>query len=73
LAHDWRQSNEVRAFVAALKSQPFDTEATIRGKTLGEWLAWADEAIALLDKAREGAEAVFDIVGAQRAEVVWMP
>jgi hypothetical protein len=54
LARNWRRANEIRAFIAEAKLHPFDAEASIHGKTLAEWLAWAETAAAALDKSREG-------------------
>lgn len=68
LAQDWHHANEVRAFIAAVKTQPFDPEANVEGKTIAEWLIWAEAATDMLDKSRDGAACIFSIVGQQRAE-----
>lgn len=68
LAQDWHHANQVRAFIAAIKAQPFDSEANIEGKTIAEWLIWAEAAADMLDKSRDGAARVFSILGRQRSE-----
>lgn len=68
LAQDLRRANEIRAFIAAMKSQPFDAEAVLHGKSLGQWLAWAEAAADSLDKSRDGPSGVFSIVGSLRAQ-----
>jgi hypothetical protein len=68
LARDLRRANEIRAFIAAMKSQPFDAEAILHEKTLGQWLAWAEAAADALDKSREGPSGVFSIIGNLRAQ-----
>lgn len=59
LARNWRRANEIRAFIAAAKSRPFDSEASIHGKTLAEWLAWADSIADSLDPSLNGLEGIF--------------
>lgn len=68
LAQDWHHANQVRAFIASVKAQPFDSEANIKGKTIAEWLIWAEAAADMLDKSRDGAARVFSILGQQRSE-----
>jgi hypothetical protein len=63
LARNWRRANEIRAFIAAAKSRPFDSEASIAGKTLPEWLAWAELTANELDPSCDGLEGIFSTLG----------
>lgn len=63
LARDWRTASQIRDFVAVLKSKPFDEQKEINGKTLAEWMLWAEVAANALDAAQEGPERLFEIIG----------
>lgn len=63
LSQDWRTATLVRDFIAALKSRPLDDKKLIHGKTVAEWILWAEAAADALDLAQEGAEHLFEIIG----------
>jgi hypothetical protein len=63
LAHNWRTANLIRDFIAEIKSKPFDAEKNVDGKTLAQWLVWAEATVATLDLTRHGPESLFSIIG----------
>jgi hypothetical protein len=63
IAGDWRAANEIRNLIAAMKSQAYDGEKEIHGKSLAEWFKWADAAATSLDVTSQGPEGLFSIVG----------
>jgi hypothetical protein len=71
LARNWRAAREIRAFLAVVKSKPFPNEAGIDGKSLAEWMAWAEAAADALDVTRDGVEALFSIVASVKVEPGW--
>lgn len=68
LARDWHTANQIRDFVAAIKSKPFDRNKEIHGKSLAEWVAWAEATADALDTIREGPEVPFSIIGGMKIE-----
>jgi hypothetical protein len=62
-AVDWRLANEVREFIAVLRSQPLNGDQKIKGKTLEEWLDWADNLADALDPLSDGATHLFNSIG----------
>jgi hypothetical protein len=60
LAQQWREAETARQFLTALEQQS-DTEATIGGKPLTDWLAWARDSSRRYDPIN-GAAAVFEAV-----------
>ncbi|MHC2251216.1 hypothetical protein ACVILK_000908 [Bradyrhizobium embrapense] len=59
LTGDWRAAQELRAFIAALRSGPIEDNLEIQGKTIADWLAWADGVADDLDASRAGAAEAF--------------
>jgi hypothetical protein len=68
LARDWHTSNQIRDFIAAIKSKPFDGEKDVHAKSLEDWIAWAEAIAHVLDSTRDGAEGLFSIIGALKVE-----
>lgn len=62
LARDWRTANQIRDLVVSLKSKPFDDQKTIDGKTLSEWISWAEAAADVLDVTQNGVERLFEVI-----------
>jgi hypothetical protein len=62
-AVDWQLASQLREFIAAIKSQPLERESEVRGKTVAEWLAWADSVADALDPLHNGAASLFNSVG----------
>jgi hypothetical protein len=61
-ASDWRDAELARNFLAALKAQPFEAEERIAGRSLTEWLAWAEAQASERDPLGEGPEPVFESI-----------
>jgi len=61
-ACDWRDAKLARSFLTALKAQPFEGEALIAGRSLTDWLAWAEAQASERDPLGDGAEPVFESI-----------
>jgi hypothetical protein len=68
LARNWLSAGQIREFLAVIKSKPFANETGIEGKSLTEWMAWAEAAADALDATRDGAEGLFSIIAAVKIE-----
>jgi hypothetical protein len=64
-AVDWRLANEVRKFIAVLRSQPLNGDEEIKGKTLEEWLNWADGIADAIDPLGDGTANLFNSIGSE--------
>ncbi|WOH58513.1 hypothetical protein [Bradyrhizobium sp. BWC-3-1] len=62
LATDWRAATIVRDLIAVLRSKDPDQNQDVSGRTVAEWLAWADEVANDLDATRNGASAFFSMI-----------
>ncbi|MDA9396396.1 hypothetical protein WN73_38455 [Bradyrhizobium sp. CCBAU 45394] len=62
LATDWQAATIVRDLVAALRLKEADQNQDVSGKTVAEWLAWADEVANDLDATRNGVAAFFSTI-----------
>lgn len=62
LSTDWQAATVVRDLVAVLRSKDLDQNQDVSGKTVAEWLAWADEVANDLDATRNGAVAFFSMI-----------
>ncbi|MET3225780.1 hypothetical protein ABIF35_006567 [Bradyrhizobium japonicum] len=68
LARNWVTAAQIRELLAVVKSKPFPIETGIDGKSLTEWMAWAEGAADALDATRDGAEGLFAIIAAVKGE-----
>jgi hypothetical protein len=59
MAHQSRNAEIARKFVAALKESQFDPDTQIDGKNLAEWLAWAENWAVADDPLNNGPEKIF--------------
>ncbi len=65
-AGDWRDATLARDFVAAIKEQQFEGTQLIGGRSVTDWLAWAEAQAFERDPMNEGAEPIFEsIAGVQ--------
>lgn len=62
IAKQWRDVNLAREFVAAIRSDPKAFDGEIDGRTLENWLAWAETRISQSDPLLIGSNAVFNTV-----------
>lgn len=62
LATDWQAATIVRDLIAMLRSKEADQGQDVSGKTIAEWLGWADEVANDLDATRNGAAAFFSTI-----------
>lgn len=53
-AMDWRVSQQIREFIAALEVLPFDPDHIVQGKTVAEWLNWARSVADDIDPLHSG-------------------
>ena len=61
-AGDWRDAELARSFLSALKAQPFEGEKLVAGRSLTDWLAWAETQASERDPLGDGAEPVFESI-----------
>jgi hypothetical protein len=61
-AGDWRDAELARSFLTALKAQPFDGKALIAGRSLTDWLTWAEAQASERDPLGDGPEPVFESI-----------
>lgn len=59
---------QIRELLDAVKSKPSPGEVTIGGRSLVEWMAWAEAAADSLDATRDGAESLFSIIASVEVE-----
>jgi hypothetical protein len=62
LAGDWQAANVIRDLIAMLHSKGVDEDLDVAGKTMAEWLAWADGVANDLDATRNGAASFFSAI-----------
>ncbi|MES2443931.1 MAG: hypothetical protein V4574_13970 [Pseudomonadota bacterium] len=58
-AGDWRDAELARSFLAALKAQPFEGKELIAGRSLTDWLAWAEAQAFERDPLGDGPAPIF--------------
>jgi hypothetical protein len=63
LAHQWRDAEIARGFIARLKHLDYDEDEEIAGNRLREWLAWAEEHAQSTDPLNHGLDGIFASVG----------
>lgn len=62
LGKDWRDVALAREFLAELRSRTPDDEAEVGGRSLADWLDWAEARLNEADPMTHGAKGVFDSV-----------
>jgi hypothetical protein len=63
IAHQWRDAEIARAFVAQLKRLDYDEDEEIAGNRLSDWIIWAEEHAHSTDPLNHGVEGIFNSVG----------
>lgn len=65
LAEAWRTAELIRDFISALKAMPQpEQQETIDGRTIAEWITWAEEWLEKADPTIRGVEAIFKDIAA---------
>lgn len=59
---DWRDVQRARDFITALKAQQFDGEELVDGRSIADWLAWAEAQLLERDPLNWGLDAIFESV-----------
>lgn len=59
MAQDWHELAAVRDFVAALRWMDIDSSDEIEGRSLGEWIAWAEDWLTRADPTSGGVDGIF--------------
>ena len=67
IARDWKQAALAREFIAALRASGPRPNELIEGRSVAEWIDWAEARAAAMDPAGHGSEKLFADVGAVRA------
>jgi len=60
IATQWQQAEQMRAFLAELKSRPTDPAADIDGRSVSEWLKWLEAEIEARDPLNAGPRLVVE-------------
>lgn len=63
IAHQWRDAEIARSFVAQLERLDCDHDEEVSGNTLRDWMAWAEEHTRSTDPLNRGLPAIFASVG----------
>lgn len=63
IAHQRRDAEIARAFVAQLERLEYDEDEEVAGSRLREWIAWAEEHARLTDPLNHGLDGIFASVG----------
>ena len=56
----WHEMADIRIFLETLKALPMDSSALIEGRTVVDWIDWAEQRMILGDPLRNGAGPFFD-------------
>ena len=67
IAGDWKQAALAREFIAALRSGDVGANEIIEGRSVAEWIAWAEERAAALDPTGGETRLLFADVSEVRA------
>lgn len=59
MARDWHELAAVRDFIAALRSMDVDSSDEIDGRSLREWIAWAEDWLTRADPTSGGVDSIF--------------
>lgn len=59
MAQDWHELAAVRDFVVALRSMDVNSSDEIDGRSLGEWIAWAEDWLTRADPTSGGVDGIF--------------
>nr|WP_295884934.1 hypothetical protein [uncultured Devosia sp.] len=59
MAQDWYELASAREFLAALRSMDGDLSVEIEGRTVKQWIAWAEEWLTRADPTSDGIAGVF--------------
>lgn len=59
LAHDWHELAAVRDFLTTLRSMDTTSAAEVDGRSVEEWIAWAEEWLQRADPTAGGVDGVF--------------
>ncbi|MGD9738418.1 MAG: hypothetical protein AB7S41_02510 [Parvibaculaceae bacterium] len=62
IADEWREAKLAREFVAALREAGPDLDQSVGDRTVGDWLAWAEDRATALDPLARGAASTFERV-----------
>jgi hypothetical protein len=61
-ARSWREAEIARNFLAALKRDDIDLDQEIEGRSLRDWLSWAEDRLNTADAINGGATKIFEAV-----------
>ena len=59
MADSWQKLGAIRAFIEMLKSMKADPSIHIDGRSIGDWIAWAEDWLHRADPTANGSEGVF--------------
>lgn len=59
IARGWREADLARGFLAALKNSEIESDQQIDGRSIEDWLNWAEERLQSADPMNHGAGAIF--------------
>lgn len=67
IAGDWKQAALAREFIAALRVGDSGVDELIDGRSMAEWMAWAEARAAAMDPTGQGAAGLWNDVGSVTA------
>lgn len=67
IAGNWKQAALAREFIEALRAGGLGTNDLIEGRSVSQWVEWADARATAMDPIRQGPDRLFSEVGAVRA------
>lgn len=67
IAGAWKRAALAREFIAALRAGDVGANELIEGRSVAEWIVWAEERAAAMDPMGKGPDQLFDDVGSVRA------
>jgi hypothetical protein len=62
IAHQWRDAEIARGFLDALKKTRADLDREVDGRSVRDWITWAEERLRSADPLNNGAEAILNSV-----------
>ncbi|MBZ9801209.1 hypothetical protein [Mesorhizobium sp. ES1-6] len=63
MAQDWHELATVRDFLVTLRSMNVDQSAEIDGRSIEQWIAWAEDWLTRADPTTEGVDGIFRRIG----------
>lgn len=70
-AQKWQEAHLVRQFLNELRSMPTEVEAMVGGRSIADWLVWAEECVQVIDPTSTGVTGIFAKIANVKVEKSW--